>query len=121
MKVTYEIECLEEDARVEGNALASGDETEDKIAEFQVLERLRRGDLWAWCTVRVVARVDGIDIIGENYLGCCSYADEADFKADIYEDMCAEALEDLREKCRERMYAGHEAEKVLEALALTED
>jgi hypothetical protein len=117
LKTTYDIECLEECTPVQGNALASGDVAEDKAAEDAILERLERNDIWAWCTVRVVARVEGLEIVGDTYLGCCSYADEADFKTGgYYEQMCAEAREDLREKCSAQMEDTHKMEAILNKL-----
>jgi len=41
----------------------------------------------------------GTDLQGEDYLGACSYANEADFHASLYyEDMKEQAKEDLLAK-----------------------
>lgn len=40
---------------VRGNALVSGDAALDKAVEDEILERLRRGDVWAWAEVEVRA------------------------------------------------------------------
>lgn len=58
--------------------------------------RLEDGDEWAWCSVKVTATFGWGLVSASRYLGQCSYADEAGFRADAYfEDMRAEALDDL--------------------------
>ena len=60
---------------------------------------------WAWCTVAVKASFKDGAITAEDYLGCCSYEDEADFKAGgYYEDMRQQALKELNVKA-EALYA----------------
>ena len=84
-----------EDTPVRGNALASGDAAEDKRCEDAILERLDRGDEYAWFRADVTAEYAGIEC--SSYLGCCSYRDEADFKNDAYyADMVDEALGKLQ-------------------------
>jgi hypothetical protein len=92
------IECLEECARVRGNAIASGDDQIDRNTEDLLLEELDSGNQWAWCTVRVVATWNELE--GDDYLGCCSYKDEQDFinNSGYFEDMKARALQELNEK-----------------------
>jgi hypothetical protein len=78
---------------VRGNALASGDDEEDRKYEDEILERLDNGDVWAWADVEVhVTLPDGRT--GACRLGGCSYKDEADFKQDggYYEDLVNEAV-----------------------------
>ena len=96
-KVSYELECHPEDAPIRGNAMASGDDDFDREVENKILAELKARNGWAWCTVRVVARYEGVDgIFGDNWLGCCSYAGrEAFLKCPYYDDMCAEAKADL--------------------------
>jgi hypothetical protein len=91
--VTFEIEIEDEGFTPRGQ-FASGDEA-DRQLENEIIKRLDRGDLWAWCCVRVIARWNGFE--GDVYLGGCSYADEDDFKADggYYPQLCDEALENL--------------------------
>lgn len=92
--VEYDIEVLPEDTPVRGNVVASGDDDFDRQVEDNIIERLEGDDIWAWCTVRVVARLG--DLEGEAYLGCCSYAGEDDFRAGGYfEDLRIEALDRL--------------------------
>lgn len=95
MRVHVEIEP-EADC-VRGNALASGDDAKDKQAEDEILARLERGDQWAWCSVRVVVESDcGMVRAESNWLGCCSYQDEAEYRADRYfRDQLAECHDAL--------------------------
>ncbi len=84
---------------VRGNAMASDDDDADRECEDEILARLDAGDLWAWCSVRV--RVQCGDLYEDEYLGCCSYRDEADFRANGgFEDMEHAARERLIENAR---------------------
>lgn len=97
--VSYSIEAEVERIDVRGNAMCSGDNDFDKEVEDRILARLDDGDVWAWASVKVTARYDGIDgIEGVDYLGCCSYADEADFRNCPYYD-------DMKDIARENLYA----------------
>ncbi len=107
----FKIRMEPEDTPVEGNALASGDDEEDRKAEETILEQLNNGNDWAWCRVQVVAAFAGLE--GEStWLGCCSYQSEEDFKGEkflvkdpgeadfhegggYYDDLLKEAAEDL--------------------------
>lgn len=85
---------------VRGNALASGDDAEDKVQEDEIIARLDRGDDWAWCCVTVTAEYYGCT--GRDTLGGCSYKSEAEFRADPYfADMVNTALEDLHRQLSE--------------------
>jgi hypothetical protein len=99
--VEFRLEPQDEDIPVRGNVLASGDDEEDKAAEDDVLERVKH-NIWAWCCVKVSAIWKGIE--GTDYLGCCSYKDEEDFKlhSGYYEDMKEAALVDLNEEVGRR-------------------
>ena len=93
-EVTFTLECLEEHTAVRGNFMATDDPEQDKRDEDEVLRRLNRGDLWAWCCVKVTAHWAGLH--ATDFLGCCSYQDEADFERDGYAaDMRERALDDL--------------------------
>ena len=59
MQVEYRIEVEQDDQPVRGNALDSGDPDYDKKVEGEIIERLDRGDVWAWASIRVVAFVPG--------------------------------------------------------------
>jgi len=77
----------------------SGDSSSDREMEKNIIRRLDRGDLWAWCIVIVVAKYG--DISGMDHLGCCSYKDENEFReCGYYNDMCDRALEDLNKRIR---------------------
>jgi hypothetical protein len=106
--VEFTIECEAETIPIRGNALASGDEAQDREAEQWIHDELERGNPWAWCCVVVRARLvvtatqkgrvpidctlEGIDS-----LGACSYASEADFmKSGYVDDMKAVALADIQ-------------------------
>ena len=95
---------------VRGNALASGDDEEDRKYEDEILTRLDSGDVWAWAAVTVEARYHGL--VGVDHLGCCSYRDEADFRkpGDYFDDMKREALADLQRQIDE--LAPHVSEEV---------
>lgn len=104
---TITLSIMEEDQRVRGNAMHSGDDAEDKAVEDAILARLNKGELWAWCTVRVMASYAGLE--QASFLGGCSYEDEAEFRfqTDPYDMMVAEALDALAK----------EVDRVAEALA----
>jgi len=88
------ISCEEEHVPVRGNALVSGDAEEDRRHEDMILEQLEWNP-WAWCSVKVTATLGSFQ--GSDYLGCCSYASEEDFKASggYYDDMVDAAIEEL--------------------------
>jgi hypothetical protein len=81
------IDIFPEDVDVRGNALASGDDEEDRREEDRIIAELDRGNLWAWCLVKVTVRYGGI--VESDTLGCCSYRDEHDFRegGSYYDDM----------------------------------
>lgn len=91
---TIEIEVEQETDRVRGNALASGDDDEDRACEDEIIRRLDGGNVWAWCGVKVTCEANGET--ATELLGACSYASEADFRAcGYFEDMvraCAQEL-----------------------------
>lgn len=91
------VECYPEDADVRGNAMVSGDDEADKKAEDEIIELLESGEVWAWCCVEVAARWGSFS--GHNYLGCCSYRNEGDFREGGYfEQMIQEAIDDLNQQ-----------------------
>lgn len=98
--VVYTLDVEMDDLEVRGNALASGDDAEDRRVEDRIIRRLNDGDVWAWASVKVMASWNGIE--GVAYLDACSYQDEADFKqpGGYYEDMKAQALDDLKNEIR---------------------
>jgi len=86
---------------VEGNACASGDDDFDREVEHNILCRLYQGDVWAWAAVTIVVAWGSFE--DRTYLGCCSYADENDFKqpGGYFDDMVAEALDELNRTINE--------------------
>lgn len=97
---TVEIIAEQDDIGVRGNAMCSDDPTFDKECEDEILRRLDQGDTWAWASVTV--RVSYAGFVGEDYLGCCCYEDEADFVSNgaYYADMKATAFDDMVRKMR---------------------
>lgn len=95
-EVEFVIEAEQDDAPIRGS-FASGDDAADEQIAKEIEDRLNRGDVWAWASVKVTASWRGYK--GVDYLGACSYKDEADFKQDCgyYSDMKDRALEDLNE------------------------
>jgi len=96
--VAYTLEIEPEDIPVKGNAMASGDDKEDKKVEDWINRQLRSGNLWAWCTVVCTARLG--DKEGRDTLGACSYKSTAQFiqPGGYWKDMKAQALADLVSK-----------------------
>jgi hypothetical protein len=79
------------------------------------LERLNRGEVWAWAYVTAEARctIDGESFIGRDSLGGCSYQDRDDFMKDIGKEMRENALNDLRENMMKALRAAVAAGKGL--------
>jgi hypothetical protein len=106
--VEFRIKVEQDEIEVRGNALASGDDAIDKAAEDEILARLDNGDVWAWAGVTVEAHLIAppcpgtvsptVRLVGRDFLGCCNYTDENDFKQQggYYDDMKAQALADLQ-------------------------
>jgi hypothetical protein len=93
--VEFTVVCEPDESAVRGNAMASGDDAADIRCENEILERLDRGDVWAWCSVKVIGEVHGVRR-ESSWLGACNYADERDFReCGYFEDMCAEVIEQL--------------------------
>ena len=91
----FEIDAEQDDTPVRGNAIDSGDADYDKTIEDAILARLNAGDIWAWAQVRVTCKWHGIT--GEDYLGCCNYDDEHDFRepGGYFDDMKFAAYQDM--------------------------
>lgn len=116
MQIDYTLEVDPDETPIRGNASATEDPEADRELEDALIDRANRGDVWAWCCVRVIATIEGTDLRGESdWLGGCSYDSARDFiesKFQItspdgtvthrgyYDDMCDEAKADLLEKIR---------------------
>lgn len=91
---------VEQDQESHLDHFCSDDKEADRKLEQEISERLDRGDVWAWCCVKVVAtlEIDGTQYRGESdWLGGCSYADEREFRTpgDYFTDMQTTALDAL--------------------------
>ena len=95
--IEYQLWISPDDLAVRGNALASGDDAEDKACEDEILARLESGDVWAWAAVTCRAIPVGNDEFwGADHLGGCSYENTAGFLAGGYwADMKEVAKADL--------------------------
>lgn len=94
--VKFTLECLPEDASIEGNASARDPET-DRETERWIRKQLASGNEWAWCTAKVVCSWEGFH--AAEYLGCCSYESEQDFRdGGYFSDLCKETLARLNEQ-----------------------
>ena len=99
---TMEIQIIlhDEHIPIEGNAVDSGDTDFDAKVNAGIIERLDMGQLWAWCTVEVKVTIDGFT--ANDYLGCCSYDNEQEFKAGgYYDDMVETCKNDIVEQRHE--------------------
>ena len=93
-EATIKILIRPEDLQLRGNCLASGDAAEDERAAVEIEGQLDSGNDWAWCAVEVRAEWKGLE--SSDYLGGCSYRNEADFKiSGYYDDMKDAALSEL--------------------------
>ena len=98
-QVNFELIAHEEHVPVKGNAIASGDAKYDARVENKIIKQLDSGNIWAWCTVEVRGTYKGIT--ESDYLGCCSYKSEKDFKKDLYYlDMQRECFNRILENLR---------------------
>lgn len=72
---------------------------ENRAAEKHVLQQVQSGNDWAWCSVRVYVEFSDGQRIHSNWLGCCSYENEKDFRENsgYFRDMCKEVQALLRE------------------------
>jgi hypothetical protein len=100
-EIQIRITVLPEEIPVKGNAICSGDEDFDQQVEAEILERLAQDDLWAWATVSVTAEWEGME--EANYLGCCCYANEEEFRQEggYFDDMVQEAVSNLNLRLRD--------------------
>lgn len=113
--VVFYLECEPEDIPVRGNCMASGDDAFDKECEDKILAELDDGNEWAWCCVKVTARLNQCPSLeGNAFLGGCSYESEEDFikHSGYYEDMKRQALADLQkqvDQIEQQLTAGGDA------------
>lgn len=78
--------CIEFDPTpIEGNALASGDDAEDRAQEQWIHDQLESGNEYAWCWVSL--KVTWREFEANDSLGCVSCASKADFEKSFLADM----------------------------------
>ena len=97
-KVSYELMVEPDQTPVRGNSCVTGNDAIDTEVEDSIIARLDDGNIWAWAMVRCTARYEGIDSLsGVDYLGCCSYTDEDEFKqpGGYWDEMKDTARDDL--------------------------
>lgn len=102
-KLEYTLDILPEDDVTPEQSFATGDDKADAELVADIKRRLDAGDPYAWFTAKVTARLTIEDTVfcGVDYLGGCSYKDEADFTQDnYYPDMKKAALDDLKANLR---------------------
>lgn len=93
--ITVLVTAHPEEIPVKGNAICSGDEDFDRQVESEIMKRLEHDDVWAWATVSVAVNWQGLK---ENeYLGCCCYESEEDFRnnSGYFEEMVDQAITSL--------------------------
>ena len=116
-EVTFTTEIEPEDLEVRGNCMCSDDPEFDKQCEDEILERLDRGYIEAWCCVVVKATweaPDGTTLEGVATLGGCSFGDGYGAKECVDEHgMKDEALDDLNYNIQR---SADNALKLIEAL-----
>jgi hypothetical protein len=112
--VEFNLELLQDDTPIRGNAMASGDDDVDRRYENKIIAALEDGNDWMWANVRMTASVD-IDECWDS-LHCCVYENRADFEDDrYYFDMKDEALRLLRIEHEEALKAIGRAKRDLRA------
>lgn len=115
MKPTYTVTIEPEETSDVRGAFGYDTEAENKAAEDAIIERLERGDLEAWCCVKVTATVG--DFEGVAYLGCCTLDDKYGPEDCAWDHgMKEEAKSDLVRELRDAIKAGQAAERILSEL-----
>lgn len=118
VRVDFDLKVAPEtDVPVRGNALASGDDKLDRETEDEILRRLSRGDVLAWCCITVTARIVALGqrFEGRAHLGACSYLDERGLRQD-YNDLKQLALDDLKAQLSSTVRVGKDAAEALKTL-----
>lgn len=93
--IQWEVICEPEDIPVRGYCTASCDDEFARQCEDKIISDLEWNE-WAWCSVEVRGTWNGLE--SSDYLGCCSYASEADFRENsgYFEDMQNEVLRQIQ-------------------------
>ncbi len=105
-EVTFTIEIEQDDSPVRGH-FATDDPGADRMQEDEILDRVRNGEVEAWCGVIVTARweFDGHEYTGDDSIWGNVLSDEytKEHVAE-YHDMREQALADLNDSL-ERLYS----------------
>ena len=97
--VVIKVHAEDEHIPVRGNVMASGDADFDRKCEDEIIERLNDGDEWAWACVKVTVTEPTSGLSADDYLGCCTYKDEAEFRKDGYfDDMVSNCMTKLQKR-----------------------
>lgn len=93
-EVTFSLTAEPEDLPLEGAFDLGSDELNEETTNA-ISERLERGDVWAWASVKVTASWAGFE--GDAYIGGCNYEDEDDFRTNsgYFKDLLKEAANAL--------------------------
>lgn len=104
--IKIEVLIEEEETSVEGS-FDTGDPAADRVQEAEILQALQNGNQWAWCTVQVVATHRSFpEFSGTDFLGCCNYESEEDFRnSDYFQDMKKEAIAQLTNRLEDATQA----------------
>ena len=100
--VEVKIFAEDEDIPIRGS-FDSGDPKLDEETAKEIEARLNRGDIWAWCNVRVQVSYGSCFVATSSHLGACSYKNEKDFvkNSGYYDSLVEEALDDLNVEVQE--------------------
>jgi hypothetical protein len=91
-KIKFDIIVRPEEISVRGNVC-------DEQMENQILRDLK-SNMWAWCRVEVRGTLGSLT--ASDYLGCCNYSDQDDFKnGGYYDDMCENVRFELEKQVKE--------------------
>ncbi len=76
----------------------SGDPRRDEELVGDILRKLNGGDIWSWFCAKVTVTWNSLE--ETDYLGCCSYESEEDFKqkGGYYQGMVDECLGRIQER-----------------------
>ena len=96
-EVTISVAAEEEHSSIRRAAKETGREEDFIIA----VHENQKKSVYGWCTVRVRASYKGFQ--GNDYLGQCSYSSKEDFinNSGYYEQMVAQAIDDLNKNIAE--------------------
>jgi len=91
---------IEEEDTGPAGCFSCGDDKQDEELVNEIQFKLARGNLWAWCQVRIEVTWGGFNEC--QYLGCCSYENEEDFKqhSGYYDQLVDEVIDNLNQNIK---------------------